>query len=523
MSKEQVLGFVDFDEKIALEGSSLCQIAVSQNLIDRLHRGKFVKISSLEGREFLGRVIAGPFYKPEGMPATSYITKTFIVRGETFENPPPYYAVFAVEIIGEISRGQLTSTYTRPRPQSPVYSIPVLEVQEIIGSRGDMVIGHLLGYKGVKILLDSQNMNILPRNVGIFGTVGSGKTNTAQVLIEEALKGRWAVFVLDVEGEYIYMDAPNDDDYLAKVLESVYGLEPEGVGKLEVYVPIGRRSARSGAKKFSIFFEDVNPYVFAEIIGATEAQQRYLSRIVDRLKESRRSVEGEELEDLVIGSEIPPLTLREVREEIEDNIGRVERFMRSSLMALATKLERLERLHIFDTGEQMPVKKLMEPGSLTVVDLSDVEDRVKNIVIAWLLDRVFNLKIRGIKTKTMIVIEEAHTFVSLEAREKMAATLDMLKVIARRGRKRWLSLVFVSQQPGHLPAEIFELCNTRIIHALKSEININAVRRTTGGLTREHVSLIPALSTGEAFFVTPTYKFPLIIRVRPAKTMKRRF
>lgn len=46
--------------------------------------------------------------------------------------------------------------------------------------------------------MNSQIKKVLPRNVGIFGTVGSGKTNSAQVLIEEASRAGYAVIVLDV-------------------------------------------------------------------------------------------------------------------------------------------------------------------------------------------------------------------------------------------------------------------------------------------------------------------------------------
>ena len=521
---KQIIGFVDFDEKIEASETLKCRIVVAQDLIDKLHRNKYVKILSSEGRTFLGRIIAGPFFKPEGMPPTSHIAKTFIVKGESFEKPPPYYGVFIAELVGEISRKSLQSTYTKPKPKSPVLEMRAVEIQEIIGSKGDMIIGHLLGYKGVKVLLDSSDINVLPRNIGIFGTVGSGKTNTAQVLIEEALERGWAVFVLDIEGEYTYMDSPNDNDYALNILKSIYDLEAEGVKDLEVYVPLGRKSTRKDAKSFGIDFEKINPYVFAEIIEATEAQQRYLGRIVDELlSERREESSGDELEELVVGSKRKPLTLREVRETIESNVGSVERFMRSSLLALASKLERLERLRIFDIGDEIPLVKRMKEGALTIIDLSDVEDRVRNIIIAWLLDSVFKLKLRGLKTKTMIVIEEAHTFVSVEAREKMAATLDMLKILARRGRKRWLSLVFVSQQPGHLPAEIFELCNTRFVHMLKSELNLNVIRRTSGGITREHLTLIPSFSVGEAVLISPVFRFPLIMKVRPSKTMKYHF
>ena len=44
--------------------------------------------------------------------------------------------------------------------------------------------------------------------MGVFGTVGSGKSNTAQVLAEEAIEAGWAVVLIDVEGEYVRMNEP---------------------------------------------------------------------------------------------------------------------------------------------------------------------------------------------------------------------------------------------------------------------------------------------------------------------------
>jgi DNA helicase HerA-like ATPase len=95
--------------------------------------------------------------------------------------------------------------------------------------------------------------------------------------------------------------------------------------------------------------------------------------------------------------------------------------------------------------------------------------------------------------------------------------MDMLKLIARRGRKRWLCLGFVSQQPSHLPNEIFELCNTRIIHSIKSEINLSTLKATVGGVRNEIWEMIPNLGPGEALIICPQFTHPLIVEMRPAK------
>src|SRR5439155_11297214 len=129
--------------------------------------------------------------------------------------------------------------------------------------------------------------------------------------------------------------------------------------------------------------------------------------------------------------------------------------------------------------------EMLFPGRVTVIDVSVANDTVQNLVTADLLRKAFAYKlVHPEAPPTILVIEEAHSFISREKAHTMHATLQMLRNVTRRGRKRWLATVFVSQQPGHLPAEIFELCNTRIVHTLRSMHNLDALIATTSEITR---------------------------------------
>ena len=54
--------------------------------------------------------------------------------------------------------------------------------------------------------------------------------------------------------------------------------------------------------------------------------------------------------------------------------------------------------------------------------------------------------------------------------------------IARRGRKRWLGLMFATQFPQHLPDELFTLCNNRILMKLGDEQTIRRLKNSVGHL-----------------------------------------
>jgi DNA helicase HerA-like ATPase len=66
-----------------------------------------------------------------------------------------------------------------------------------------------------------------------------------------------------------------------------------------------------------------------------------------------------------------------------------------------------------------------------------------------------------------VIIEEAHEFLSLERIEKTKFLFQQVARIAKRGRKRWLGLVFVTQLPQHLPPQVFGLV-TDWLHRLVS-------------------------------------------------------
>ena len=48
----------------------------------------------------------------------------------------------------------------------------------------------------------------------------------------------------------------------------------------------------------------------------------------------------------------------------------------------------------------------------------------------------------------------------------MHILFEQVTKIAKRGRKRWLSLAFVTQLPGHLPRQLFGLVNGYILHKI---------------------------------------------------------
>src|SRR5690606_12604242 len=142
-----------------------------------------------------------------------------------------------------------------------------------------------------------------------------------------------------------------------------------------------------------------------------------------------------------------------------------------TIQTLRSKLKRLGMSNMLDWNKtsstpELPIDDLLVGGRLSVLDVSETDDRSRNIAIAYTLQALFDRVIQTavnermannqLRPKVLVVIEEVHTFVSRSNAAKMRSVLDSLQVISRRGRKRWMSLALVSQQPGHVPDELFE-------------------------------------------------------------------
>lgn len=536
---EEAIGYVNFDSQST--DSNEVEIMVPQSRIHDIRRGQYVRIKSDspgETRTFFAMISKGLFFEPDAVSKDSAFAKAAVLHAGSVKFRPDYHAKCSARIIGGLDPGEMKAygTFARPLPQGSVHPLTGKEIEKLLELDGDMFIGRLDGYSEVNVYLPSNKNAALPRNIGIFGTVGSGKTNTSQVLIEEAASHNWAVIVLDVEGEYVDMDKPSNETALGKLFKE-FKIEPSGMDALAVYHPINTEPSRQDSKPFSVRFSSIDPHILSEIMGLSQAQgERFIETWANLSHKSRPSKKGRTTTPLASlatddadGSTTFGFTLTEMIHHIEDILGRssTKGANRVSYYVLLRKIRKLEVYNIFDKRESLgDCSNLLQPNRISVIDLSgSFSNQINNIVLMDLLRKVFKLKLDDRKKMlppTMIAIEEAHALVSKNNSSNMEETLGILREIARRGRKRWLSLCFISQQPSHLPAEIYELCNTKIAHQTTGGRNLDAIKNSTGGVDDSVWRDVPRLGQGKCLFISSYFKNrPMLVNVRPCMSSRR--
>src|SRR5207249_1866640 len=123
-------------------------------------------------------------------------------------------------------------------------------------------------------------------------------------------------------------------------------------------------------------------------------------------------------------------------------------------------------------------------------------------------------KNKQVPTPTMLFIEEAHEFLSAQRIAQMPVLFQQVARIARRGRKRWLGLAFITQLPQHLPDEVFGLVNNFVLHKISDASVIGRLKQTVPGIDASLWHRLPGLAPGQAIVSLTGMARPLLGAVR---------
>ncbi|MXV14345.1 ATP-binding protein [Hufsiella ginkgonis] len=520
-----------------------------------------------DGRIYRGIVVAGPFHEPDGIRADAHMMVTTTINGAIFM--PNFHGKVQVELLGEMAGDVMMPPRFRPLPNSPVFVLSKEETAKAlkVDAEPGITLGVAIGHDDIEVKIPSDKKTVIPRHIGILGTTGGGKSTTVSGLMSQFQKKGIATIVIDTEGEYTHIDKPASDEKM-KMLLKRRGLKTEEA-LITVYHLINRKTRAekpTPTKEFTLSFSSLSPYAIADLLGLTEAQYIRFFKTYDAAKRVLRDLQlfpkkGQETQALEIDefdTGYPQITislLTDVAGMMLDSVsqgtttsivrndfikGSKERISptiasfvkgvdsESSWKALLAKLWQLDRTKIFDTPGANPISfsELIKPGSLTIIDLSDSDSTlINNIVIANLLrglqvvqEQAYNEAVAKNKqpTPVSIIIEEAHEFLSKERIGKMSNLFQQVARIARRGRKRWLGLVFVTQLPQHLPDEVLGLINSFILHKISDANVVSQLKRSIGGVDQGLWNRLPSLAPGQAIVCAPSLSRSMLVAIDPS-------
>lgn len=563
------VGRTMFDTPGAHDGS--ITVLLPHEEISSVPVQSLVRIRSVaDTRDYLGIVVSGPFAEPDGLRADSNIVITTAVRGGIFM--PRFHGRVQVEILGQELERQLVPPRFRPLPNSPVFVLGPEEKERFLKPGGDIRLGLILGDEDVVVGVPSDKKSVLPRHTAVLGTTGGGKSTTIGAFVSQAQVSQVAVVLLDTEGEYVQMHEPSSDAGMVAALAR-RGIKPAGLSDVTLAHLTGVETANPGHPhlcEFGLRFSDLSPYAVAEILDMTDAQQERFLRSFDVGKQVLRDLkifprnknaddDRQALELNEFDEGYPELTLSrlldiasamltvadngdwdelsfyngefnsaQAKRQIQQRVQATRPSHAISWRATLARLWRLHRLRIFDQPNARPLDldELLRPGNVTIIDLSGTDSpQINNIAIADVLRRIQRYQDNAYKRweqgkgelgKVVIVIEEAHEFLSAQRISKMPTLFQQVSRIAKRGRKRWLGLVFVTQLPQHLPREVLGLVNNHVLHKINDEGVIRSLRQTVPGIDEGLWRQLPGLAPGQAIVSATHMTRALLVSIDPS-------
>lgn len=423
-----------------------------------------------------------------------------------------------------------------------------------------IAVGSLINRPGVPVLLDP---NGLRRHLAVIAQTGAGKSYTVGVVLEKLLQLGGTIVVFDPNSDYVLMrrDAHRNPTPFADRVE-VYRLPTTQAGRIT-------DDEIGGSKKFTIQFSKLEVDEICQMTGIAASStniRKAIQTVWDSLqgedytpKRFREELEriadsadaygaaaspgaprGPRMLNPSIGDEsefdaafkkkvsekanvepdwfdqaVPPSTEPEpaAAPAKKGAPGKLPTFDAISGAQKALKyIELLERVDIWGY-EDVPMRDLLRPMTLSVVDVAGVDQWISEFIVAKVLNEAWGTAVNeGLPRPVFFVLEEAHNFVpGGQGAQSHAASI--VKRIASEGRKFGVFLVLVTQRPYKVHGDTLSQCNSQIIMRLTNPQDQQAIRQSSESISEGLLADLPGLNVGEAVVLGPLVRVPVMVKV----------
>ncbi|MGI8391969.1 ATP-binding protein [Brucella anthropi] len=164
---------------------------------------------------------------------------------------------------------------------------------------------------------------------------------------------------------------------------------------------------------------------------------------------------------------------------------------------------------------------------ITILDLSGVPSSVLVRLIGSILRIIYDALYwsrekteGGVLRPLLVVMEEAHRYVGPDSGNVAA---DVVKRIAKEGRKYGVGAMLVSQRPAEIDETILSQCGTLVALRLSNPADRSRVKGALPDNLAGLMDLLPVLRTGEAIISGEAARLPVRCRISlpPAERMPR--
>lgn len=462
-------------------------------------------------------------------------------------------AVGTIQLLGSVAMDTLRVTAgveSYPRLGDRIYAAPhkfVSELPSLMEPDEAEESKVLLRLGSIDVALES-TVSIRPeklfgRHCAILGATGGGKSWTTARVIEECLRYKTKIILLDATGEYRgFSGAHVSHVHLGNPVNKAAGSQPRSLPPkcfidsdfIALFEPAGKvQGPKLRAAIRSLRLAKVVPVVATNglikkmnqpkaPIQAELRKEEVASRIDDPQQEfDVRKLVAQIEEECVYPDGKSGGTTDHSR--WGNDSGEVSYCLsllsRINAILGAPSFEcvfRSTEIALTDTIDQF----VSDDARLLRICLSGVsyEFRAREIVANVIGRRLLSMARNGNlgSSPLVVVVDEAHNFLGRHiGGEDTIAKLDAFELIAKEGRKFGLNICLTTQRPRDITEGVLSQIGTMIVHRLTNDRDREVVERACGEIDRSASAFLPNLKPGEAAVIGADFPIPLTIQMFP--------
>jgi DNA helicase HerA-like ATPase len=498
--------------------------------------GDFVKIvDKMHNIEFIG-------YVSEILPKSEYSLPTSVTSDSVeqrmgaidvalYLKEPILFLKVTILKVHDKGNGALIEPIKPIMIGLPVYSLDDDLAQKALGlglSPKSMHIGSLYNKQSVPVYLNSQ---FVVNHIGIWGMQGSGKSETATVLIEELTKLDWAVVLFDLHGEYSDIDKPKRaGDQGLKVKRLILGDKPEGEPgeslKLELPCMLEQPDKAIELLIDAAKYADVKNPLSEQGLDLLKAL--YKSVVLGENIGKNRVVSPPENWGKSRCPHDPQVFFEGLRDKA-DEVGNKLEYSHHTIDAVKRRLRLINDPGLW--GGRLIIKDVVLPGYVTLIDLSkympktliDEEfDIPVRIIFAVFLKRLLEAKKLtheiSVDLPVAVVVDEAGEFFPPE--DSFLSNLGASFI--RQVRKLNVGMIVIAQSPGYIHPDIIGQIKTHIMFRLTGKA-LEETKKYVGAEPEVFEDLMSLSNMTAYIYGDMTENIPIKVKVREPRVRHKKF
>lgn len=469
-------------------------------------------------------------------------------------------AIGQIQLLGSISLDELRVTpgvETYPRLGDRIYAaphrfislLPLLMEKKEDESQISLDIGFVDSVSDSRVSVKPEKL--FGRHCAILGSTGGGKSWTTARLIEECLKHKAKIVLIDATGEY--------GDFYGQYIENCHLGSPVKAANSsqECSLPPTSFVESDFIALFDPSGKVQGPKLRAAIKSLRLAQMRpdlapngYIQKI-NQPKSSVETAERDPANAARLDDPAQPFDIFNIVNQLEQEcvypegfgaqrgtkdptrwggedgnfsyclslVARVNSVLSSPAFACVFKSQPnisslTKKIDDFISTDNKRLLRICMSGIGYEFKAREI---IVNVIGRHLLNKA---RKGGFQTKpTIVIVDEAHNFLGRHiGTEDSMARLDAFEILAKEGRKYGLAICLATQRPRDITEGVLSQIGTMIVHRLTNDKDREVVERACGEIDKAASAFLPNLRPGQAAIIGVDFPIPLTIQIEKPET-----